>query len=337
MSQPYVIVGAGSLGQSFAALLALAGEDVTLLATPRRAHGLFENGVIRLQGAVDAVIALGKPPGTTGCVALTTDPAEIAIDAQVIFTTKGHDLPAAIEAVCSKASERVSWAAGVQNGIVKDDLLAAAFGPERVVAAVTIFGAQRPNDAGGAVHVTSRGATYLGELNGHVSSRVANAANALNTAGIPTEARDDIASVLWSKACNATGVFGVTVLTRVSNQQLFAQPNLMRAYLVLVRETAAVAQAYGVQVGDYTGFPPIRTYAERDHEATIAALQPAAPGAPSYASMTQDLLAGHPLEVEAVFGDIVARAARKQVRVPALRLVRDLIRGVDDVTHVTAV
>ncbi len=135
--------------------------------------------------------------------------------------------------------------------------------------------------------------------------------------------------MLWSKACNATGVFGVTVLTRVSNQQLFAEPNLMRAYLVLVRETAAVAAAYGVQVGDYPGFPPIRTYAERDHEATIASLQPAAAGAPSYASMTQDLLAGQPLEVDAVFGDIVDRADRKQLSVPALRLVRDLIRGLD--------
>jgi ketopantoate reductase len=45
--------------------------------------------------------------------------------------------------------------------------------------------------------------------------------------------------------------------------------------------------------------------------------------------MTQDLLAGSPLEVDAVFGDIVERAERKRVPVPCLRLVRDLIRGLD--------
>lgn len=45
--------------------------------------------------------------------------------------------------------------------------------------------------------------------------------------------------------------------------------------------------------------------------------------------MTQDLLAGAPLEVEAIFGDIVARAERKNIPVPSLRLVRDLIRGID--------
>jgi 2-dehydropantoate 2-reductase len=321
-SPDFVIVGAGSLGQSFAALLALAGEHVTLLATPRSADRLRASGGIQLVGAVDAVVPLSS-------ITVTTDPIDLPRDAQVLFTTKGHDLPAAIEAVRANTGERVAWAAGVQNGIVKDDLLRDAFGAERVVGAVTIFGAQRTANANGAVQVTSRGATYLGELGGRASQRVQQAANTLDAAGIPTQARDDIASVLWSKACNATGVFGVTVLTRASNQHLFADPHLMRAYLVLVRETAAVAAAYGVQVGDYRGFPPIRTFVDRDHETTIAGLQPAAAGQPSYASMTQDLLAGQPLEVEAVFGDIVQRADLKQVPVPALRLVRDMIRGLD--------
>src|SRR5216683_2588926 len=293
LSRPFVIVGAGSLGQSFAALLALAGEDVTLLATPRSAHRLLASGAITLQGVVDAAVPLSNGSAGGGCVALTADPAELPREAQVLFTTKGHDLPAAIENVRAKAGERIGWAAGVQNGIVKDDLLVSAFGADRVVGAVTIFGAQRPTAANGAVHVTSRGATYLGELDGHGSDRVAHAAKTLDSAGIPTQARNDIASVLWSKACNATGVFGVTVLTRVSNQRLFADPHLMRAYLVLVRETAAVAGAYGVQVGDYSGFPPIRTYAERDEQATIDQINPTpSPGPQSYASMTQDLLAG---------------------------------------------
>ncbi len=351
MNQPFAIVGAGSLGQSFAALLALAGEDVTLLATPPSAERLLASGAITLTGVVDAVVAVGDtprgarghPPPGAPAVVVTTNPGDLPRDAQVLFTTKGHDLPAAIAAVAA-AGKRVSWAAGVQNGIVKDDLLVRAFGAERVVGAVTIFGAQRETDGRRAIRVTSRGATYLGELDGQgsdqsdqshhpdqseQSDRIQRAANALDQAGIPTQARQDIASVLWSKACNATGVFGVTVLTRVSNQRLFSDPHLMRAYLVLVCETAAVASAYGIQVGDYAGFPTIRTFVERDTEATLAGLQPAGSGEPSYASMTQDLLARRPLEVDAIFGDIVQRAERKQVPVPSLRLVRDLIRGID--------
>jgi 2-dehydropantoate 2-reductase len=333
----FAIVGAGSLGQSFAALLALAGEGVTLLATPRSAHRLLTSGAIHLRGVVDVAVPLSastaraasEPAHAAGSVVLTASPSDLPRDAVVLFTTKGHDLPEAIDAVRSMADDRVGWAAGIQNGIVKDDLLVNAFGAERAVGAVTIFGGQRSTDDSGAIQVTSRGATYLGELDGHQSDRVTQAADRLQAAGIPTQARDDIGSVLWSKACNATGVFGVTVLTRVSNQRLFSDPHLMRAYLGLIRETAAVAGAYGVQVGDYAGFPPIRTFVDRDDDATIAGLQPAADGEPSYASMTQDLLGGRPLEVDAIFGDIVARAERKHVPVPKLRLARDLIRRLD--------
>ncbi len=46
--------------------------------------------------------------------------------------------------------------------------------------------------------------------------------------------------------------------------------------------------------------------------------------------MTQDLLAGRRLEVDAVFGDLVERADRVGVEVPRLRLVRDLLRGTSE-------
>ena len=261
-------------------------------------------------------------------VVVTSDASDVPDGAGVLFATKGYDLAAAIDTVKTAAGGRVAWAGGVQNGIVKDDLLVTAFGADRVVAAVTIFGAGRQAD--GSVQVMSPGATYFGELNGPITQRVQQVADTFQAAGIPTHARADIASVLWSKACNATGVFGVTVLARSSTNQLFGNKHLMRAYLVLVRETAAVAAAYGVQVGDYASFPPIRTFVDRDEQATLDQITPTQRTGPqSYASMTQDLLAGAPLEVDAVFGDIVQRAERKGVDVPSLRLVRDLIRGLD--------
>jgi 2-dehydropantoate 2-reductase len=319
----YVIVGAGSLGQAFAGLLTRAGQTVTVLATPRSANRLVESGAIRLRGAVQVALKVGG----TG-VRVTTSASDVPDEAVVLFTTKGYDLPAAIESVRAAAGQRVAWAGGVQNGIVKDDLLRAAFGAERVVGAVTILGAARQAD--GTVQVTSRGATYLGEFDGQLSARVTRTAATLQAAGIPTEARQDISSVLWSKACNATGVFGIAVLARASSDRLFSDPHLFRAYLGLVRETAEVAAAYGVRVGNYAGFPTIQTFAEGDKDALVAQLKPApSAGPPSYASMTQDLLAGLPLEVDAVFGDIVDRAERKGLAVPRLRLVRDVIRGLD--------
>ena len=153
--------------------------------------------------------------------------------------------------------------------------------------------------------------------------------------GIPTEAPSDIRTVLWSKACNAAGVFGVTSVLRISTPRLFRDPHLIRAYLGLVRETAAIAAAHGVPVDDFTNFP-IRTYVTRPDEETVAALSqkaflaPAATGGvESFASMTQDLRAGRAIEVDDVFADLVERGERAGVAVPRLRLVRDFLRGLD--------
>ena len=65
-------------------------------------------------------------------------------------------------------------------------------------------------------------------------------------------------------------------------------------------------------------------FAERAAPITLVA------GAPeSRTSMYQDLLAGRPMEVEAIYGDAVARAERVGVAVPRLTLARDLLRAID--------
>jgi len=326
------IVGAGSLGQAFAGLLALSGQPVTLLGTPTGTERLRAQGQLRLRGQRSADIPVAPPPAPAGTVGLTSDPAELPASAGLIFLTKGQQLASAlatVQAAWPAAGDRAAWVAGFQNGLAKDDMLAAAFGPDRVVGGVTILGGQREDD--GTVAITSLGHSYLGELGGGVSDRAQAGAQALASAGIPADATADIQSVLWSKAANAAGVFGVSVLCRVSAPRLFASPDLMRAYLALVREVVDLAEVSGVQVGDYAGFP-IRTYAGRPEEDTIAALAarpplPPVSGKESMPSMTQDLLAGRSLEVEQVFGDLVRRADSAQRPAPHLRLVTHLLRG----------
>jgi 2-dehydropantoate 2-reductase len=328
-------VGAGSLGQSFAGLMAQSGQAVTLLATSRTAAQLFAAGTIRLRGVVTVDSPVMPAPAPAGIVGITDDPAVLPAGCGLIFLTKAHHLPEAIATVRAawpNPDDGVAWVTGFQNGVQKEDLLADAFGAARVVGGATILGAQRKEDH---VVVTSLGGTYLGELAGGGSPRVTAAVDALMHAGIPAEAVADIRSVLWSKACNAAGVFGVSVLARATTTQMSHDRDLMRAYLALVRETAATATAYGVRVGNYPNFPPIRTYAESPEEEALAAMPnvgtPPPPGG-SLPSMTQDLLAGRPMEVEGVFGDLVTRAERAAVPVPYLTFARDVLRGLNRIT-----
>jgi 2-dehydropantoate 2-reductase len=329
-------VGAGALGQAFAGLLAKNGQAVTLLATPRTAASLLNEGRIRLRGVVDHDIPVAPAPAPPGSVGVTANAADLPAGVGLIFLTKGHDLADAIATVRAAwpvAGDDAAWVAGLQNGLAKDDMLAAAFGAARVVPGATILGGGRGAD--GIVTVTALGMTYLGEKQGGSSPRVDAAIDALMAAGIPAQAPESIQSILWSKACNAAGVFGVSVLARATGPQMSGDANMMHAYLGLVRETAATGAAYGVAVGDYPNFPPIHTYTVTPDEETLAKIvkpRPLPRGG-SLPSMTQDVLAGRPMEVEQVFGDLVERAERAGVDVPRLTLVRDIMRGIDRISR----
>jgi 2-dehydropantoate 2-reductase len=321
------IVGAGSLGQAFATLLAAGGNAPTLVATERTASKLLGAGRIVLEEeagtiVVDVVETLPR----RGSVFVATRLPR-SKDVGLIFATKAHQLkPAAIAAHRDHAE--VSWVAGLQNGLAKDDILCSVFSRSRVVGAATIFGAQRQVD--GVIRVTSRGKTFLGEFGGAPSPRVDGTSAVLSAAGIPCEARDDILAVLWTKACNAVGAFGVSVLAGPDAPGIGYDRDLMRAFITLARETAAVGKAEGVQVKDLPEIAPMLSYVTEPLERLLDAVPPAPTFLRrAYPSMLQDRMAGRPMEVEEVFGDIVERGRRSGVPVPCVTLVRDLLRGIN--------
>ena len=332
----FVIIGAGSIGQTFAACLARSGAAVTLFATPRTAEQLLSAGAVRLYSAVEHDCPVTAGVGRAGVVGVTTDAAQLPDGAGAIFTPKGNHLPGAIaqvRAAWPRANDTTAWVCGIQNGIVKDDLLTAAFGAERVVGAVTIAGAERQPD--GRVAVRNLDTTYLGELSGGTSERVTRAADALNRAGLVTRAVEDIKTVLWSKMCNTAGFFAATCLGRIPNAELGRHPELVRMYLGIVRETAAIAAALGIRVEDYPRFP-VRTYLDRSDEENVTKFREAAETATNVSfvpdqksSMLQDLLAGRAMEVDAIYGDLVERAARLGVPAPKVTEARDALCAID--------
>jgi 2-dehydropantoate 2-reductase len=333
------IVGAGALGQAFAAYLARARIPVVLLTRAATYDRLATAGAVRLRGLVDIEVPLvsaqggaSVPPGSVG---LTADPALLVPGSGLMFTTKSHQLQVAVDAVRFVEESGLApfaWVLGVQNGLQKDDVLAAAFGIERLVGAATILSAQRAPD--GAVIVTAPGPTYFGELDPAARGHATEAVAFLTRAGVQIHQESDVRVVLWSKACNAAGIFGVCVLARCSGRRMNATAPLVRAFLALVEETANLALAYGVRVEDFPGFP-IRSYLERSADATIALFDQqvraiTASGAPeNLPSMVQDLLAGRTMEVEGVFGDLLERAARRDVPIPRVEFACEVLRGIN--------
>jgi 2-dehydropantoate 2-reductase len=328
-----VIVGAGSLGLAFGAALARAGHVVTVLARPASAAALLQRGTIEVSGQLSFTVPAGVPPSRPGQVAVVGHAVEIPEADALVFTTKGQDLPSSIEEVASTWLERGrdgAFVAGMQNGVLKDDLLAEAFGRSNVVGAASVLGARR--SAPGAVSVTGVGSTYVGEFGTSTSTRTEAVAGAFRGAGLPCHVMEDIRDLLWTKFCNAIGVFGVTAVTGLPTIEIFARRPLSLAFRSLIEEAAAVAAAEGARVCDFPDLP-IRTYLEQAPEEMVAQMArragPPGSGPRGFSSMAQDLEAGRPTEIDETFGDLVRRAASHGVEVPSSLLVYRFVQGLE--------
>jgi 2-dehydropantoate 2-reductase len=326
------IVGAGSLGLVLAAALANSGQEVTLLARPASAAALRDRREIEVTGGLTLDVPVGPPPGRPGQVAVTDDPEALPQANAVLFTSKGHDLPQSIAEVSDgwpvELRER-SFVAGLQNGVVKDELLAAAFGQRAVVGAATVLGAQRRSP--GSATVSGLGTTFFGEFDAPSSPRTKLITAIFVAAGLPSVLVTEIKSLLWAKFCNAIGIFGVSALTRLPSIEIFARRPLALAYRSLLEEAEAVAAAEGVTVQDFPDLP-MRTYLEPTPEEMAAEMgrrvQPARTGSsPGFSSLAQDLAAGRRTEIEETFGDLVRRAHAHGIEVPRSELVYRIVTG----------
>jgi 2-dehydropantoate 2-reductase len=327
------IVGAGGIGSVIAAQLTANGERVWLLATPRTAARLRTSGAVELSGLVETRVPIGARPAP-GVVGLADAPQDVDDAGGMVFATKAHQLASAAR---FWSGVRPQWVAGLQNGMAKNDILADVFGAAAVAGATTIIGAERA--ATGTVRFTGRGHTYFGEPPQR-AGQVQPVVDAMNRAGLPATLLADVRRAEWSKAANAAGGMAVTVLGRADNRRQRTDPDLVRVFLQLAREAAAIAAAEGVTLGDYERFP-IQRFLSQDEATTIrelgeaGAAMPAGTEKPS--SMYWDLLREQPLEVEEVFGDLVARAARNGIPVPGLQIVYRLIRSLDPARRAPAI
>ena len=238
-----VIVGAGALGSLYAAYLARAGHDVALIARGDRALALAKHGVH----------VTGVETFSARCE-IVTDPERLRSADLLIWATKTYDTAPALQ---SLHALQVATAFSVQNGVLKNEMLARTFGPAAMLGAISLIGAEvlpapsdAPSDTPGAVRYTRAGATTVGEIAGGQSSRADDVVAALTHAGLVAQASPQITSVEWSKFVSWSGSSAMAVLTRQPTWRFLADPDTALLAARVVRETAAVAQCLNVTLID---------------------------------------------------------------------------------------
>jgi 2-dehydropantoate 2-reductase len=134
-----VILGGGALGAILAAHLHRAGENVAVVARDPRASVLRRDG-IRISGLSEF----------TAKVPVYTDPSAANDADLVIVALKTHQSP---EVVRELRPKQAAVAFSVQNGIFKNEELAAVFGASNVLGAIALVSGEVMTD--GSIRFTN--------------------------------------------------------------------------------------------------------------------------------------------------------------------------------------
>ena len=300
-----VIIGAGAMGGLFAARLAAAGEDVSVV-------DVWAEHVetIRTQGLI---LETGEGEVRTKPAAVTRveDLAACAADLVIVFVKSG------MTAAAARSAQTILGPVGrvltLQNGLGNAEIIDEVFGADRVLAGTTAQGATLIGP--GRIRHGGRGDTHIGRLTGPVDDFCREAAMILSRAGIPAIAEDAVQSLIWGKLVINVGINALTALLRFTNGQLNDHAETRELVKLAVAEAVQVAAASDVRL-------PYDNAVEK-------VLAVAAATATNRSSMLQDILRGRATEIDAINGALVREGVRLGVPTPVNATLTLLIKALE--------
>ncbi len=315
----FVILGGGSLGSVCAGFFAHAGHKVRLVSRAGEHLDAIQANGLHIGGHADFTVRLDANTSASGeCDVL-------------VVATKTFDTATALKSVFGL---RPRAAFSLQNGVLKDGQLSAAFGSAAVLGATTMMGATR-GDAG-AVNYTQDGLTAIGALDGTPNALVGDIAKAWQSSGLRITAVDNIASHEWTKQALQAGAAPLAAITQLPTHQIFGLEPLARLFVTSVREVDRVASAVGVRITSFDGYGfDVRGLVDDPFENAVArvvergAALKAAGKTDVIISMARDVQAGRRTEIEETTGHIVREARQLELDVPLLRFLYDVVVGME--------
>jgi len=296
------VVGAGALGLYYGAMLQRAGHDVRFLL--RRDYQAIREAGLRVT-SVNGDFHLQD-------VQCALDPAELGPVDLVLVGLKTFANHRLIELV-EPLMQGDTCVLTLQNGLGNEELLADAFGTERVLGGIAFLCSNRGDP--GTVHHMGQGRIRLGEFAGGLSERARALAEMFNKAQVPCEAVADLRRARWEKLVWNIPFNGLCALTGRNVTELLNHKPSRREIIAIMGEVVAAGNAQGLS-------QPIEAEAFIDKmisaTETMNSYQP---------SMMIDRFEGRPLELEAIYGVPLVRASEcgvEMVRVGMLHALLEL-------------
>lgn len=322
------IYGTGAIGGFLAARLIAGGKaKVSVIARGPQLQAIKEKGLQLLSASGDAQ---GRP-------AYATDrPADLPPQDVVFVTLKAYALSAAVPDLL-RLLKPEGFVVFVNNGIPwwwkhgqskpaalplldPDGTLWNTLTPARSVGCVVYA----PNEViePGVIRHNGPNRWILGEPDGALSPRLQGVVELMSAAGLGAEAATDLRREVWMKLLRNAPVNTLCALTRLPLSELALDPQAMVIADRIVDELTAVAAVHGSNIEEQAALTKesTRRGGGMPGKPPIKGMRP---------SMLQDALAGRPMEVDAILGQLQAFAAEAGIPCPAIDAVLPLIRGLD--------
>jgi 2-dehydropantoate 2-reductase len=300
----YGIIGIGPIGAVFAAHLAAAGHEVSVLCRNQHRAAYFRAHPIVVEGKLKAKALLS---------AVHTDLGEFLAGKPdvILICTKSTASEALLKSLGAYGVPQETALVACQNGIDVEEQITKVFGPGRASRIVLNIGCTFIGKSD--VWVEFFFDDYLSdtpELHG-VQARIA---KDLNQAGITTHLTERYKAEAFKKAILNSMLSPVCALTHMTMSEVMHEPELLAIVRQIGREAILVAKAIGIDVGD-------------DYLETAVAYL--AKGGNHKPSMLLDIERRRPTENEHHLGALFCYAASRGLDVPVIQTNYYLLKNLE--------
>ncbi|WP_394689770.1 2-dehydropantoate 2-reductase [Hoeflea sp.] len=310
------IFGAGAIGGYMGAKLAQAGAEVGLVARGPHLAAMRANGLTLIEEGERSNVA----------VQVSDDPGELGVQDYVIVTLKAHSVPPVVPAMAPLIGPDTTIVSGV-NGVPwwyfhklggplegtrlksvdPGDAQWTGFGPDRVLGCV-VYPAAEVSEPG-VIHHIEGNRFSLGEPDGSRSERATRLSQTLQAAGLKAPVRPRLRDEIWVKLWGNLAFNPLSALTHATLDVLCTDPGTRLVARNMMLEAQEIAEKLGVRF-------PIDVDRRIEGAAAVGAHR---------TSMLQDLLAGRPMEIDALVGSVQELGRLTETPTPAIDTVLALV------------
>jgi 2-dehydropantoate 2-reductase len=246
-----LVFGAGAIGTYIGGSLALVGQQVVFVEQPQVVEELRQRG-LRLDLTLDkrrqSKDASRVDPSAFVIVSTLEEALHYGPFDVALFALKSFDTQAALEGIQPYA-DKMPPILCFSNGVSNEPAIARALGKDKVIYG-TVTSAVGRRAAGDIVLERLRG---VGVGTGHPLSEKLN--TTFNAAYLNSQLFEDASSMKWSKMLTNLIANPTSAILDMTARQVFANRDLYKLEIEMLRECLAVMKAQDLKVVDLPGTP----------------------------------------------------------------------------------